>query len=1011
MLRAIPNCSVVHFRSVAVSCMLCSLLLILCVTAWAAQPDRIAAAIDSSQTVVLKGNVHPKAQAQYDEGPVNPAMKLSFITLLIQPSAGQQAALKQLLADQQDPTSPNYHKWLTPEQFGQRFGLSNADVAKITHWLRAQGFSIVQVARGRDWIAFGGTAAQVQRAFRTELHRYNVDGEEHFANATDPSVPQALEGIVAGFRGLDNFGLKPMHVKKSQSLNVNPDYFNFGNNFLAPGDIAEIYDINPLYTAGIDGTGMSLAIMGQTDILTADIAQFRSGFGLSANVPQQILATGCTPPGVTGDLDEADIDLEWSGAVARNANIIFVKCDPNDGGVFTSAQYAIDNDVAPVISMSYGGCESANGITNVTTFQTLVQKGNSEGITFLASSGDSGAAACDSSGNSTAIQGLAVNFPASISEVTAVGGTEFDEGSGTYWGSSNGTNGLSALSYIPELAWDDNSTGTGFDPHLAATGGGVSIYLAKPSWQTGPGVPNDNFRNVPDVAMSASADHDGYVVCSNGSCAGGVQNAGIFGGTSVSTPVFAGIVTLLNQQLKNTPPAGLGNINPTLYQYAQSTPTAFHDVPAANYNNGGASNPSGNTVPCQLGTTSCPTTAPFEFGFKTTANYDQATGLGSVDANVFVTNWSSPSKRQTTTTLSLNPTSVNVGSSGPVVATATVKPASGSGTPTGTVTFFNGTTQLGQPVTLSNGTATFDYNPNTLAVGTYSITAQYGGDTTFANSVSPAQQLTVQAIPTTTKLTLSPTFVDVGSSGPVVATATVAPTSGSGTPTGTVTFFNGTTQLGQPVALSNGTAAFSYNTSSLTANTYSITATYSGDTDFTASTSTPATLEVQDFTIAASPTTVTIAAPGQSGTTTLTITPLGGFNQTLTYTCTGLPSEANCTFPTGATGGTLTITTMAPSARSDKGHFGRSHGLFYALLLPGFLGLVVSAGNRKRTLRGVRLLGLIAVLAISTLWMPACGGNSSTPSNPGTPTGTSTVTVTATAGTLHHTVTITLTVQ
>jgi subtilase family serine protease len=915
MLSAMSNHGAVGRRSVFFFLTLCFLLFVTCASTWAVQPDRIVGTIDASQTVVLKGTVSPKAQPQYDRGPVQPSMKLPFITLLIQPSAEQQSALKQLLAEQQDPSSPNYHKWLTPEQFGQRFGLSNADLAKITHWLRSQGFSVAQIARGHDWVAFSGTVAQIQRAFHTELHSYNVDGEERFANATDPSIPKALEGIVAGFHGLNNFPLVPMNVKKSDATTTSPDYFSGGGNYLAPGDIATIYDIGPLYTAGIDGAGMSIAIMGQTDIYAADIAEFRSAFGLPANVPQQVLATGCTHPGVTGDLAEADIDLEWSGAVARNATIIFVICDPNDGGVFNSAQYAIDNDVAPVISISYGGCESANGQNNALTLQNLVQKGNSEGITFIASSGDSGAAGCDSSGNTIATQGLAVNIPASVPEVTAVGGTEFNEGSGNYWGTANGTNGGSALSYIPELAWDDNSTGTGFDPHLAATGGGASLYFPKPAGQTGPGVPNNDSRNVPDVAMSASADHDGYIVCTNNGCAGGIQGAGIYGGTSVATPIFAGIVTLLNQQMKNTPPAGLGNINPTLYQLAQSVPTAFHDVPASNYNNGGASNPSGNTVPCQAGTPNCPATAPLQFGYKTTANYDQVTGLGSVDANVFVTNWASAVKRPTTTSVALSPASVNVKGTGPVATKATVVPTTGTGTPTGSVNFFvDGSSTAAGSGTLSSGSFTFSYNPSALAAGNHSITATYAGDSNFAGSTSAS-----------------------------------------------------------------------------------------------------ATLGVQDFQIAASPTTVSVAAPGGSGTTTLTITPLGGFNATLTYSCTGLPSEATCTFTAAsANTETLSIATTAPSSRLDMSPFGHHGGIFYAMLLPGFLGLLIATGNRKRGLRGARLLSLIAVLALSTFWMPACGGGSSAPSNPGTPAGTSSVTVTATTGgtsALTHTTTVSLTVQ
>jgi subtilase family serine protease len=841
-------------------------------------------------------------------------MKLPFVTLLIQPTAHQLAELKQLLAEQQDPSSPNYHNWLTPEQFGQRFGLSSGDATQITNWLRSQGFRIAQVARGRDWIAFSGTVAQVQHTFHTELRRYRLDGEERFANSTDPTIPKALNGIVMGFRGLNNFRLEPMNLKKSDAT-ISPDYFSGGNNYLAPGDIETIYDVGPLYNAGIDGTGMKIAIMGQTDIYPLDIAQFRTGFGLPANVPQQILPTGCSDPGFR-DLNEADIDIEWSGAVARNATIIFVKCDTTtNNGVFTSAQYAIDNDLAPVISMSYGGCEGINGRNNALHFQTMVQKANTEGITVLASSGDSGAAGCDSSGSTTASGGLAVNIPASVPEVTAVGGTEFNEGSGTYWGTSNGANGGSALSYIPELAWDDNPTGTGFDSRLAATGGGASIYFPKPSWQTGPGVPNGSVRYVPDVALSASADHDGYIVCTNnGSCAGGVQNGLIFGGTSVATPIFAGIVTLLNQQVKNTPPAGLGNINANLYQFAQSKPAAFHVVPAANYNNGGAANPSGNTVPCSPGTPNCPNAAPFQFGFLTGAGYDEVTGLGSVDAYNFVTGWASASKIPTITTVTLSPATVNVKAVGPVAAKATVSHATGTGTPTASVSFYvdGSTTAVGKG-TLSSGSYTFNYNPSALPAGNHTITATYSGDSTFSGS-----------------------------------------------------------------------------------------------------TSTPSPLHVQDFQVSTSPTTVTVASPGQSGTTTLTITPLGGFNQAISYSCSGLPAEASCTFvAASSTQETLTIATRAPVARRDHLPLRRRSEIFYALLLPGILGLAFSAGNRNRNFRSVRQLGMLSILAIATLSLPACGGGSSggTPSDPGTPAGNSSVTITATAGSLTHSAPITLTVQ
>jgi len=889
------------------------------VCAWAAPPDRITTNIDNSEMVVLKGHVSPQAQRQYDQGPVEPSFKLGFITMMFKPSAEQQTALNQLLAEQQDPHSPNYHRWLTPEQYAAHFGMNRSDLHKISAWLRAQGFGIVQVARGGDWIGFSGTAEQVQSTFHTEIHNYKVDGEVHFANATDPSVPKALADVVLAFRGLDNFGLKPMGLKKlNPGGTLLPYIFHHqytdgsGNHYLAPDDIATIYDITPLYTAGYNGTGQKLVIVGQTDIYTVDIDQFRTGFGLSKNDPQQILPSYCSDPGYTSDLTEADLDLEWSGAVARNATIIYVKCDTKtNSGAITSAMYAIDNDLAPVISMSYGLCESALGSSFIATEELEQQKANAEGITFMASSGDSGAAACDSTGSSQAMYGLAVNYPASSPEVTGVGGNEFNEGTGTYWNTSNSPTYESAISYIPEMAWNDSqliggllASGGGASSCAVANGGGCKGF-PKPSWQTGVGVPNDGVRDVPDISLSASPNHDGYIFCTNnGSCASGiptdVQNNNIVGGTSASSPVFAGIVTLLNQYSGNKPPAGLGNINPTLYQLVVSNPAAFHDVTTGS-----------NIVPCKPGTTDC-TSAPYQYGYSAGPGYDQVTGWGSVDSCNFVTG-STATTGSTTTGLTVTPSGVNVKANVSVTLAATVKRVCGGG---------------------------------------------------------------------------------------------------SNTPTGTVSFYQNGTQIGTTQNLSNGTASLNYNTSALAAATYQITAQYSGDTNYGGSSSSQVALDVEDFTISASPSSVTISAPGQSGQTTLSITPLGGFNQALSYTCSGLPSEANCSFSAGSLSTTLTITTTAASELRNP--FGRSQRIFYALWLPGLMGLMLPAGKRKRAWRIMLLLSLFAVLAGSTLWMMACGGGSGGSSNPGTPTGNSTVTVTATtSGTnpLSHTIQIPVTVQ
>ena len=313
-----------------------SALLLFSMGSFAAQANRIPGPVDNSTFVPLAGNVAYQAQPQYDRGLVEAAMPMNYIVLQTQPSASQQAALNKLLVEQQDKKSPNYHKWLTPEQYAERFALSPSDIKKIATWLTAQGFSIVQPARGRDWIAFSGTAAMVEAAFRTEIHYYNVDGETHYANATELSIPKALNGIVAAIRGIDDFKPKAMGIRSLRPWDVLPSivnpFYNAGfGHALAPGDIATIYDITPLYNAGINGTGQKLVIVGQSDIHMTDIQEFRSNFGLAAKNPA-VVVTG-SDPGFTDDEAEADLDLEWSGAVARNAAITYV----NSTNAFNSA--------------------------------------------------------------------------------------------------------------------------------------------------------------------------------------------------------------------------------------------------------------------------------------------------------------------------------------------------------------------------------------------------------------------------------------------------------------------------------------------------------------------------------------------------------------------------------------------------------------------------------------------------------------------------------------------------
>ncbi len=668
---------------------ICVITICAATLSFAEAPDRIGT-ISASQTVPLAKSLHPRAQPQYDQGRVEPSRRLSYITLLIAPSPTQQKALDQLLAQQQDPHSHNYHKWLTPAEFAGRFGLSQNDISKLTAWLKSQGFKVTSVGGGRNSVIFSGTVAQVETAFGTEIHNYNVGGEEHFANSMPVMVPSAFSGVINTVMGLHDFRPHPANRKSHLGALRGPrrDYYD-GNylfpNFLAPGDIATIYDTAPLYALAtpIDGTGQKLAIMGQTDILLADINDFRNGFGLT---PIPTGSGGCTTtttgtvglvvapctttnfayvlvgtdPGTLGsDIMEADLDVEWSGAVASNAQIIYVNAPATAGGVNDSLNTAINPPsgppVAPVISMSYGLCEA-----EAENLETLLQQGNAEGVTIMMATGDTGAAACDYGPTTAnppypaASGGLAVNYPASSPEATAVGGTEItianDAAPNTYWSAPttnplNGGTALPAALNMPEITWNDDVEFSQFcvsnpsstfctsggspavpgwvhitsqetaqeDLWISAGGGGASNCVnenagicdaapaggfPQPTWQsTSPklvvsGVPQ-GVRWVPDVSLFASPNFPGYILCTpqnppstnTSTCSAGIFDAvdtyqSLVGGTSASTPVFAGMVALLNQFLNGGSSTGLGNINPKLYQLAAATPSsgAFHPV-------------------------------------------------------------------------------------------------------------------------------------------------------------------------------------------------------------------------------------------------------------------------------------------------------------------------------------------------------------------------------------------------------------------------------------------------
>jgi len=456
---------------------------------------RITQAIDETNLVVLHGNTHPLAQPEFDQGAAPASLPMQRMLVVLQRSPQQEAVLDQLLEQQQDNSSPNYHRWLTPQQFGADFGPAAADVQTITNWLQSHGFKVVGASKGGIVIEFSGTAGQIQDAFHTTVHKYLVNSVQHYANSSDPQIPAALSPVVAGVRSFNNFPAQPMnhpagvfHRDKDSGkiLPVGPlpiPQFNGGVGcgilggpceFLGPFDLATIYNVMPLWNEAtpIDGTGQTIAIVGETDINPADWTAFWNMFGVATPKGTLNIIHDGPDPGFQADEDEADIDTQLSSAVAKGATIDLVISQSTEAtlGVDLSAEYIMDNNLAPVMSESYGLCELFIGTTGNTYYNLLWQQASAQGITVLVSSGDQGSAGCDR-GATEAQFGLAVSGFESTPFNVSVGGTDFNDltTSGSFWNLTNNPNQANAKGYIPEMTWNDTCTNSEIFPFTKTT--------------------------------------------------------------------------------------------------------------------------------------------------------------------------------------------------------------------------------------------------------------------------------------------------------------------------------------------------------------------------------------------------------------------------------------------------------------------------------------------------------------------------------------------------------------
>ena len=950
-----------------------TLAICLCVAqAQAQSADRIPQSFDPTPAVVL-ANHHPLwASPANDLGALEASQTIDNMTLVLARSPERQKAFDQFVEDQQNPASPNYHHWLTPVEIGTQFGLSDDDIAAVSAWLKSQGLHVNWVAPSKIFIAFGGTAPSIGRAFGTEMHAYNVHGEQRISVASDPKLPIALAPAIQAVRGLYTLQEKPQHasrVETSYKPNLTIPTNSGTEYFLAPADFDVIYDVNQSYS----GSGVTIGIVGESRTDMADFTSFKSLTATHFPDPTEVIPTafGGVDPGpaftappscettnpptcssaINGQIDaqgEATLDVQRTGGVAQGSNLLLVIASGASGGIGDAAQYLTESTPVPaqVMSISFGACESADGKSDVDFWDNVYETGAAEGISTFVSSGDSGAAGCDANFAKPPASPAPIspNALCSSSYVTCVGGTEFNDAvnSSTYWNSNEDPTSASALGYIPEGAWNEPGNATnGFD--VAATGGGVSAYIATPTWQTGTGVSSARAgRYTPDVAFSA-AGHDGYFGClsaiQSGSCVSTSQGTPFvaFEGTSAAAPAMAGVAALLDQATGGFQ----GNLAPTIYSMAASDPSAFHDVTvqSSGVASCGVATPSmcNNSIP---GPGSLTTGA--EAGYLVQTGYDEATGWGSLDVNNFLTNYLTATGKDrpnidvaaTSPTTDANPT-ITVGQA--LTVSVTVSGGAGDPAPTGSVSLSaaflgvgTGGSYTSSPATLNSGSVSITVPAGSLPPGDYSITATYVPDSNSASTyISDSNEIFVEINPLLTPyMLLSQSASNITVTQTLTVGVTVESDAGFSIPTGKVKLTSGSYSTAAET-LTGGAYSFTIPAGALPDGPDTLTVTYKPDTAgaevYTTSTATatvsvtnpalanPAVMVTPSATLItvlqALPVTVTVQAAGGNPTPTGSVKLTSGTFVSSATTLTG--GSATISVPAGALGvGNVTLSVI-----------------------------------------------------------------------------------------------------
>ena len=931
---------------------------------------RVIGAVDPSDRIPLASATRPWTRKAIDMGAVGGQTPAPHMLLLLQRSAQQQQALNEYVSDLQNHSSPNYHHWLTPAQFANAYGVNAEDVASVTTWLQSEGFTIDKVSPARNVIEFSGTVGQLQQAFQTQVHRLSLGTNSEITAVSAVQVPRALSPVIRGLVNLDSAHAHrliqpgPSAKYDPATHSFKPQFTVFDNGtpllFVAPSDAATIYDtpnanLNPNYQGTtLDGTGVNVGIVGDSDVDLTPVANYRQAFlGESAsnqNLPT-IIVDG-SDPGETGDVVESWLDMEVLGGIAPNAKLYYYESADGDitAGIQNAIIRAVNDNLVSILSISFGGCEADQGTSGNAFFSEIYEQAAAQGITVTVSSGDSGSAGCDSDTAASASAGLAVNGLGSTPYNISVGGTDFvvlGANFTTYVDDSTSGNPpyyRTVQQYIPEEPWNDSTSVNGAladnvplsDPNIIGGGGGASAVYSKPAFQTGL-TPQDGARDLPDVSFLAANGLYGaswaYCEIADGSTDCAVTNGQLTatstvhgaGGTSASTPAFAGMLALLVQSTGSR----LGQANNVLYQLAATKySTVLHDITTGN-----------DSVVCTAGSSDCGSNG-FLTGWDAGTGYDQASGLGSVDAAQMISNWSSVALTPTATTLNIDgsTSAVNVTHGTSLNLQVAVSPTAATGDVSlvANTTSFSGLTFI--PLTNGSGTASY----NGLPGGQYTVYARYGGDGSNASSSSSPISVNVGKENSSVNLGVNAydpsTGVPISTSGSIpygsviFIDATVYGTAEGlaatqGAATGSITFTDNSAALVTATINSAGSASYPslQQFIPITGGAHKIVASFPGDNSYNSSTSAAVA-----FTVAKATEAITIVP------TSTTVSNVGYDLITVELPGAGAGNFESGTVSLAANGVTLGTATLATVATSTgQTYAGATINVAGNLLQPG----------------------------------------------------------------------------